>query len=84
MLWPFTKRDRQLRAAELDRMSQLKGRRVSGIRSEMVRVTLEEDHFAIRQEHSRRLLRQCKTASECERWLIRYYRDLVYNSQCGY
>lgn len=84
MNWPFSKHDRQLRAAELDRMSQVKARGICGIRSEMVRVTLEEHHFVIRQEHSRRLLRQCQTASECERFLMRYYRDLVYNSECGY
>ena len=78
MNWPFSKGNRALRAIDLDQMSYLRCMQITRSRFDILRVTLEADQFTIRQDGTNQLMAQYRRAGECERFLKRYYRELVY------
>ena len=79
MKWPFTVRNHNLRAGDLDRMSLLRRQRITTNSWDTLRVTLEDNHFLIRREGTSSIMHRSKSGSDCEKFLSRYYNQLQKN-----
>jgi hypothetical protein len=71
-------RRKPIRAQELDRMSQLKARRVSMCPSDCLRVILEAERYVIYEHGSNRRIRTFNRARDCEDYLARHYSDVLH------